>query len=770
MVTSSRGAPHNIIDPMRKKRKVNSTGTVEVSRNVSVQEVRCKLARLLASENLHVYHSDTVDTAQFDVSERTLVLPEWDVSEESIYNLLVAHEVGHALYTPDIEALGLDPNQVNFDALNVIEDVRIEKLIKRKYPGLSRVFREGYVALQNDDMFSIKGIDINSLNFIDRLNIHFKVSVYNPGFVINFSDEELAFVKMIEEANTFEDVLDIYMKMKVSPPQTPAQQKSNKKKSGKSKKASGYASASGSGSGSGSMEDSNENSDDESDEDSEDSEGSGDESDENSGDSDGDSKGSGDGDKDEDGSGDESESDSDSNSDGGSSGAGSGAGSNVDMNPQTQKNFDKGIQKTVKKRSGNNTFTYVSVDYTKYKSQYLIVGRSRTKKSFFDSSSDSAKKSLREFLIKDRPVVSHMIQKFQQKKAAMEYNKILMNKTGVIDTNKMHTYKYCDDIFRRNSVTPTGKNHGLILFLDLSGSMAGIIGPTLQHIIRISVFCRKLGIPFQVFGFSDASSVTTKTNSPEYKSSILSTPGKNIIMPSFGGMLELLSSDMNSVEYDTYMSSMWATYCSTGPSRSYLSSYSNNVNNLLSLSGTPLDIAVLASINIHNEFVYRNRIDKAAVVFMTDGESNNSYVEQKNTGGRGSYLSNSSSILVDPATGYRNRINSASATHSLVEYAKAMTGSPYVSFRLSGSSVPKSVFNTLNRDTQVSRISEYNSMISSNGFVELKDESYDSNFIINANSSGFRINSSGSTTFDNDIGQTNKLNKTILSKFIDLVA
>lgn len=202
---------------MRKTRKVQKIGN-EVSRNLSIQEVRCKLARLLAAENLHVYHSDTVDTAEFDVVARTLVLPEWEVSEESVYNLLVAHEVGHALYTPDIEKLGLEMDKINFDALNVIEDVRIEKLIRRKYPGLSKVFREGYTTMYNDDMFGIKSVDINSLNFIDRLNVHFKVAIYNPEVNVAFSDEEQVFVEMIERASTFEDVLDIYEKMKLDPP------------------------------------------------------------------------------------------------------------------------------------------------------------------------------------------------------------------------------------------------------------------------------------------------------------------------------------------------------------------------------------------------------------------------------------------------------------------------------------------------------------------------------------------------------------------------
>ena len=66
---------------------------------MSSQEVKGTLAKLLATENLIVEHR-VVETASFDVDKRVLVLPIWDVAER-VYNMLVGHEVGHALYTPN---------------------------------------------------------------------------------------------------------------------------------------------------------------------------------------------------------------------------------------------------------------------------------------------------------------------------------------------------------------------------------------------------------------------------------------------------------------------------------------------------------------------------------------------------------------------------------------------------------------------------------------------------------------------------------------------
>ena len=63
------------------------------------QEVKGTLARLLATENLTVEHRK-VSTAYFDVDKRLLVLPIWKTASNTVYDLLVGHEVGHALYTP----------------------------------------------------------------------------------------------------------------------------------------------------------------------------------------------------------------------------------------------------------------------------------------------------------------------------------------------------------------------------------------------------------------------------------------------------------------------------------------------------------------------------------------------------------------------------------------------------------------------------------------------------------------------------------------------
>ena len=84
------------------------------------KEIKGNLARLLATENLVVEHKQT-PTAYFNVDTRVLVLPKWDKASDVVYDLLVGHEVGHALFTPNVDFT----EQVSCprDYVNVIEAV-----------------------------------------------------------------------------------------------------------------------------------------------------------------------------------------------------------------------------------------------------------------------------------------------------------------------------------------------------------------------------------------------------------------------------------------------------------------------------------------------------------------------------------------------------------------------------------------------------------------------------------------------------------------------
>ena len=136
------------------------------------QEIKSQLAKLLATEDLVVEHKQ-VETAQFNVDTRVLILPIWEKASNTVYDMLVGHEVGHALFTPNRD--WYTEIQIPPQFVNIVEDVRIEKLMKRKYAGLSKSFYHGYEELNDDDFFGIEDEDINKVILEERIKVKLKM-------------------------------------------------------------------------------------------------------------------------------------------------------------------------------------------------------------------------------------------------------------------------------------------------------------------------------------------------------------------------------------------------------------------------------------------------------------------------------------------------------------------------------------------------------------------------------------------------------------------
>ena len=113
--------------------------------------------------------------------------------------------------------------------------------------------------------------------------------------------------------------------------------------------------------------------------------------------------------------------------------------------------------------------------------------------------SDSAYKEFKKDAQKE---VNYLVKEFECKKAASAYARASTSRTGVLDTRNLHTYKFNEDLFKKITVLPDGKNHGLIFILDWSGSMSRVIQDTLKQLYNLIWFCRKVNIPFEVYAFT----------------------------------------------------------------------------------------------------------------------------------------------------------------------------------------------------------------------------------------------------------------------------
>ena len=178
--------------------------------NTKLVEQKSLLAKLMAAENISVEHKK-IPTAAFDVKNRVLYLPilKWKPGSE-VYDLFCAHEVGHALWTPeDGWHSSVSKKGKGYKSfLNVVEDARIEKKIKRKFAGARKSMIEGYKSLMDEDFFGLRkmGMDVSDLGLIDRINLYTKAGT---DYGIEFSDEEREWVEKIMRTETFEDVIEV---------------------------------------------------------------------------------------------------------------------------------------------------------------------------------------------------------------------------------------------------------------------------------------------------------------------------------------------------------------------------------------------------------------------------------------------------------------------------------------------------------------------------------------------------------------------------------
>jgi len=172
-------------------------------------------AKALATENIFVSFDAAAPTASFDVESRTLIIPDWKISN-TLRDMVVAHEVAHALYTPPEQLLNaMDSvrqrklNPKGYQAcLNVIEDARIERLIKEKFPGCRRDFYSGYREILDIDLFKLKSIDSSKLTIVDKINLHFKFGLFGL-MQFDFTPQEKVVMQRVATAKTFEDVVAI---------------------------------------------------------------------------------------------------------------------------------------------------------------------------------------------------------------------------------------------------------------------------------------------------------------------------------------------------------------------------------------------------------------------------------------------------------------------------------------------------------------------------------------------------------------------------------
>ena len=212
--------------------------------------------------------------------------------------------------------------------------------------------------------------------------------------------------------------------------------------------------------------------------------------------------------------------------------------------------------------------------------------------------------------------VNYLVKEFEMKKSADAYARTAVSRTGVLDTSKLHTYKFNEDIFRKINVVPDGKNHGLIFTLDWSGSMSRCLLNTIKQLYELVWFCQKVQIPFDVYAFSTQYSGSGGYYSYSGSQGELTNVGDLVVGSDFN-LIHYLTSSVNKRDMDAQLLNLWRCAYSLsirGSRYDYPRKYW--------LGGTPLNETFVCLHQIIPQFKKNNDVQKVQCIVLTDGEAN----------------------------------------------------------------------------------------------------------------------------------------------------
>ena len=590
-------------------------------------------ARLLATENLTVMHDASAQTASFDCGTRVLTLPVWQEMSGDIYDMLCAHEVGHALNTPaDASVIDQSHAAVDSDAgvdvavihdyLNVCEDIRIDRNMKDRFPGLKRCYAEAGKYLYERDFFGVKSMtqeQLAELPLLDRLNIHFKSGIY--GIVsVPMTADEAAFLPRLEAMKTWDDVVALASEVyEYDGARKQKQQQKQQQNNGQPSNGNGQSQ--------GSQSQSN-------------GQGQGNDPSDCGGDQPQDQSGNGDGQQQDSKSGgtDAQQGNKPTATQGNTASSGGpngkpGRSMTVQAEERNRKNMIDASATAVRRwKMPTMNLDNIVVGFKDIYAQFAAVA-ARQPKGYH------CEKLMKEFRANSNDAVKMLVKQFEMKMAADESRRTRTARCGIIDMDRINDFRFSDDIFLSVEEVAKGKNHGMIFCMDWSGSMSHNLEATVYQLLNLVMFCKATGIPYEVYLFSDAyhplygecnltgkDMYSMKRDPADKKKSVCKEytqdehgyelTGDYLRFSRFN-LLNVLSSRMNKQQFDL-CAGMLLNISRGG--------YNGNggvyyTPNGFSLGGTPLDEAVYAMVPLTEKFKKDNRLQVVNVCFLTDGES-----------------------------------------------------------------------------------------------------------------------------------------------------
>lgn len=647
------------------------------------------LAKLLAQENIVVEHRNT-STAYFDPKNRVLVLPIWKDMSNDLYDLLVGHEVGHAWETPaegwhsavsDKQKPGLK------SYLNVIEDARIEQKIKNRYPGLRSCFYKAYNELYENNFFGVADMDINTLKFIDRINLHFKIGAF---LMVQFTEEEQLIIDEIEKLSTWEQVVDMANRLY-------SKQIEENEEARKGKLVIKDIDSL----------DSGEDSDDDifefDDED-------------------------------------------------------------FDANEDPESLTDSEFRNREEQLISDTIKPYRYATIPDFKVEDFIVSWKELYKDNFEfedfenqiqiymegmpNAGSYNKKALHnEYKASNAKFIQYLVKEFELKRNAAQFARAKVAKTGELDIDKVFSYKYNNDLFKRVTQIPGGKNHGMVMFIDWSGSMQDCLYQTIEQTLVLADFCRRVNIPFKVLAFTNTDQ-RVLDGSNQYTNIVPKDKFKYVVGDLHLGhfntdfkMHELISNDMNLQQYNLAQQRLLLI------GKVAVNIYGRHIPYSFRLAGTPLNQALVFANKYIPQFKEAYKLDIVNTVILTDGEADDvervvvdsttseytksMYLNDKYGIG---YKKESNTAITDRSTGKTGHAKPGQPlTTALLNLLKENTGTNLIGYYILSSSGKRRIESFINTNGVKNKdLVNVTNELRKNKFSSITEQGYDKYFLVTA--------------------------------------
>ena len=652
-------------------------------------------AQLLASERLTVRVDGTLTTAAFVPEKRILLLPSWSGFDEASWLLFVAHEVGHALFTP-ANGLTSHPDwqrltqahgaNIVRNVTNIFEDIRIERLVREKYRGLSGTFGRGYHSLITRGFFGFQPAELTSEAWaskttLDRINLYAKAGAL---LRVSLSEsQEIAWYNRALRLDTYEGVLALVEEVILA---LNAQQKAQASQASQGQ-LQGQPTQ-----GRPSTEPQN---------------------------------GQPQAGQSQDG-----QSQDDASQDGQSSNAegplsqssnGPATGSNP-FEVASQRSAEQQLHRAAENGRWESTQVMLPSNTAYLHHNDVTVEQMLAKWEAPAEIRELFRQTMATQRREQSAILASMISAFRANQAAWQSRRVQISKSGTIDTAKLAQYKLVDDLFLRRQSLPEAQNHGFVIHVDWSGSMDSKMSTVLWQVLHLIWFAESIKVPVSVYGFANAGTQTEAY--AEYCKTCA-------VSPSAGRLLELYRSSASAPvkqEAQAFLFSLVLRFAGMAAAVKYgTAGYRDTVSDLCArvpkslvpaatslaqtlskhvssdpqwltqtfyhdyvhLGGTPLHFALFSSVDTVRKFRQAHRIEQCISVWLTDGEDTDGLPQadgsiHKNADAAeakydGTLLrQRHADVLVDPRSGRVFKPQSGHLLATMFELHRTLTGATVV--------------------------------------------------------------------------------------------